>query len=203
MTDPRLERWVERLVATRGLTAPTDFESAWRLHVDDSLAALELIDQGPVVDVGSGGGAPGLALAAMLPDVSFVLLESSRWKCDVLRECASAFPNVEVVCARAEEHGRGEGRDFYAVAVARALAPPPVAVEWCLPLVRVGGRLVLFAGDRADRGTSAASALGGSGPTVVDVLGSKGKRLLVYEKVSATPEQFPRRPGQARKRPLT
>ncbi len=202
MIDPRLERWVELLVATRGLTAPTDFEAAWRLHVEDSLVALDLIDSGPVVDVGSGGGAPGLPLAAMLPGVSFILLESAHWKCDVLRESASPFPNVGVVCARAEEHGRGAGRDAYAVALARALAPPPVAVEWCLPLVQVGGRFILFAGEKAEQAAGPAAMLGSGAPSVVRVPGSEGKCLLVYEKISPTPDRFPRRPGVARKRPL-
>lgn len=180
-----------------------DFEPAWRLHVEDSLTALELIEEGPVVDVGSGGGSPGLPLAAALPGLHFVLLESIQWKCDALRDDAAAFPNVEVVCARAEEHGREAGRDAYGTALARALAPPPVAVEWCLPLVRPGGRLVLYAGSRADRAEAAARALGADGPDVVEVPASGGKCLLVYEKLTPTPERFPRRAGQARKRPLS
>ena len=93
-------------------------------------------DAGPVIDVGSGGGSPGLPLAASLPGLRFDLLESSGRKCAFLSAAASDFPNVEVICARAEEHARVGGRDAYAVVLARALAPQAVAAEWCLPLVR-------------------------------------------------------------------
>lgn len=201
--DPRLERWLARLVATPGLTSLSKLEEARRLHVDDALAARDLIEEGPVADVGSGGGSPGLPLAAALPHLAFVLVESSRRKCAFLRETARDFPNVSVVCARAEDHGRGAGREAYAVVLARALAPPAVAVEWCLPLVRASGVLVLYAG-AADE-TAAASAariVGGAAPRVVLVAGWERKRLLVFRKLEPTPERFPRRPGAARKRPL-
>jgi len=198
-----VERWLAALLATPGLTAIRDPDDARRVHVDDALAALELVGEGPVVDVGSGGGSPGIPLAAARPELRFVLLEATGKKCAFLRRWAGELPNAEVVCARAEEHAAGEGRDAYATAVARALAPPPVAVEWCLPLVRPGGRLVLYAGEDDDRaGARAAELVAGRLVRAVPVPGSERRRLLVFEKTGATPERFPRRPGAAKKRPL-
>ena len=198
-----MERWLAALLATPGLTAIRDPDEARRVHVDDALAALELVVEGPVVDVGSGGGSPGIPLAAARPELRFALLEATGKKCAFLRRWAAELPNAEVVCARAEEHAAGEGRDAYAIALARALAPPPVAVEWCLPLVRPGGRLVLYAGEEDDRAAAGASEqVAGRLADVVPVPGSKRRRLLVFEKTGATPERFPRRPGAARKRPL-
>ena len=108
-----------------------------------------------------------------------------------------------MVCARAEEHGRAEGRDAYGTAVAQALAPPPVALEWCLPLVRPGGRLILLAGDvDAEAAAMVAAKVGGGPPELVPLPGSERRSLLVVPKLEATPDRFPRRPGVARKRPL-
>ena len=198
-----MERWLAALLATPGLTAIRDPDEARRVHVDDALAALELVVEGPVVDVGSGGGSPGIPLAAARPELRFALLEATGKKCAFLRRWAAELPNAEVVCARAEEHAAGEGRDAYAIALARALAPPPVAVEWCLPLVRPGGRLVLYAGEDDERAAAAAAEqVAGRLADVVPVPGSERRRLLVFEKTGATPERFPRRPGAARKRPL-
>jgi 16S rRNA (guanine527-N7)-methyltransferase len=197
-----LERWLEALLATPGLTAIGDPEEARRVHVDDALAAVSLLEDGPLVDVGSGGGSPGLPLAWARPDLDVVLVESSRRKCEFLERVAGDFPNVSVVRARAEEHGRGAGRDAYATAVARALAPPQVAAEWCLPLVRPGGVLVLYAGEQSLGLDRVAEAIGATGPEEVAVAGSTRRRLLVFRKVEPTPERFPRRTGAARKRPL-
>ncbi len=203
MSDPRLERWLAALLAAPGLTSISDPVEGRRLHVDDALAAAPLVECGPVVDVGAGGGSPGIPLAAARPDLEFHLLEARAAKCAFLREAAREFPNVSVVCARAEEYGRGPGRDAYGVAVARALAVPPVAVEWCLPLVRPGGRLVLYTGETDEvLAAEAAVLLAARLREVVPVAGSRGRRLLVFEKLEATPARFPRRPGAARKRPL-
>jgi 16S rRNA (guanine527-N7)-methyltransferase len=199
---PSLDRWLEQLLATPGLTAIGDPEEARRVHVDDALAAVPLLEDGPLVDVGSGGGSPGLPLAWARPDLDVVLLEASRRKCAFLERAARDFTNVSVVCARAEEHGRGPGRDAYATAVARALAPPPVAAEWCLPLVRPGGVLVLYAGAASPGLDRVAAALGAGGPEEVAAEDSERRRLLVFRKLEPTPERFPRRPGVARKRPL-
>ncbi|MGH3142334.1 MAG: RsmG family class I SAM-dependent methyltransferase, partial [Gaiellales bacterium] len=149
---------------------------------------------GPIVDVGSGGGSPGIPLAAALPDRKVTLLEASARKAAFLEGIAASFPNVEVFRGRAEE----QGVDVYGIAVARALAPPPVAAEWCLPLVHRGGGVVLYAGPTADLEAVArvAATVGGGEPELA-------AGVIVIPKVSPTPPGFPRRPGMARKRPLT
>lgn len=200
--DPRLEEWLRGLVSTPGLTAFTDLEEARRVLLTDALAGRELVERGPLVDVGSGGGSPGIPLAAVLPEIQVVLLESNGKKCDFLRAQSAAFANVTVVCARAEEHGRGVGRDAYGTAVAQALAPPAVALEWCLPLVAVGGRAVLYTGGPGPGLERVAARLGGGAPRVQAVPGSERRHLVVVEKLEPTPEEFPRRPGAAKKRPL-
>ncbi len=148
---------------------------------------------GTIVDVGSGGGAPGIPLAWALPGREVVLLEATRRKCDFLDSAARAFPNVTVVCGRAEE----QPPDSYGVAVAKALAPPPVALEWCLTLVSPGGAAVLLVGPSADvpAVARAAAQLGGGKPEA-------HPGILVVEKIAPTPPGFPRRMGVARKRPL-
>ena len=108
--------------------------------VDDALRALDLVRsfEGPVVDVGSGGGSPGLPIAYALPDRDVTLLEAERRKCDFLERFVP--PNARVVWGRAEE----QTTDSYGVVLAKALAQPATAVEWCLPLVRVGAAAVLW-----------------------------------------------------------
>jgi 16S rRNA (guanine527-N7)-methyltransferase len=193
--DARLERWLAALVATPGLTSVRDRAEARRVHLDDSLAAVDAVHRfsGPIVDVGSGGGAPGIPLAVALPDREVTLLEANGRKCAFLREIARELPNVTVVHGRAEE----QEPDRFGVAVAKALAQPPVAAEWCLPLVAPGGAAVLFVGPSADlvAVTRVSSRLGG-GPA------EPLPGLLVLEKLDPTPPGFPRRPGVAKKRPL-
>jgi 16S rRNA (guanine527-N7)-methyltransferase len=192
--DKRLRRWISDLLATPGLTAIRDPEEAWRVHVEQSLTAGPLVGEldGPIVDVGSGGGAPGLPLALAFPDREVTLLESNGRKAAFLEHVAAEFPNVRVERARAEEH-----HETYGVAVAKALAPPPVAVELCLPLVREGGAAILFVGPSADPAAVAAVAekLGGGPPET-------HTGLFAIPKVAPTPPGFPRRPGMAAKRPL-
>lgn len=200
--DTRLEEWLRGLVSTPGLTSLTDLEEARRVLLDEALAGRALVERGPLVDVGSGGGSPGIPLAAVLPEIQVVLLESNSRKCDFLRMHTMAFANLSVVCARAEEHGRDAGRDVYGTAVARALAPPAVALEWCLPLVAVGGRAVLYTGEPGSGLERVSARLGGGTPCVQAVAGFERRHLVVVEKLEPTPDEFPRRPGVARKRPL-
>ena len=189
-----IDRWLADLVATPGLTAVSG-EEARRVHVEESLAALPVVQRfdGPIVDVGSGGGAPGIPLAHALPGREVTLLEATRRKCDFLERWARELPNARVVCGRAEE----QPVDSWGVAVAKALAPPPVAAEWCLPLVEPGGAVVLYVGPtaQADRVALVAEQLAAE-------LEESPPGLLVLRKLGPTPPGFPRRPGVARKRPL-
>jgi 16S rRNA (guanine527-N7)-methyltransferase len=195
VTDPRLDAWLSALIETPGLTAIRGRDEARRRHVDDSLAGLELVRafEGTIVDVGSGGGAPGIPLAAAMPGREVTLLEASERKCAFLERVAADFPNVRVVRGRAEE----QEPDRYGVAVAKALAEPPVAAEWCLPLARPGGGVVLWVGPSADAGRVARVA-----GRLAAELADCPPGFLVLRKLGPTPAGFPRRPGLARKRPL-
>jgi 16S rRNA (guanine527-N7)-methyltransferase len=159
------------------------------------MAAVEVVARfgGPIVDVGSGGGAPGLPLAAALAEREVTLLEANGRKCMFLRQAAREFPNVTVVQGRAED----QETERFGVAVAKALAPPPVAAEWCLPLVVAGGAVVLYVGRSADVAhvDRVSSRLGGGAAEQLP-------GLLVLDKLEPTPPGFPRRPGVAKKRPL-
>ena len=190
-----IERWLAELVATPGLTSVAGAE-ARRVHLDESLAALETVQrfEGPIVDVGSGGGAPGIPLADALPGREVTLLEATRRKCEFLERWLVELPNLRVVCGRAEE----QSLDAWGVAVAKALAPPPVAAEWCLPLVAPGGAALLYVGPtaQADRVAQVAGLL------AAELEPDSPPGLLVLRKLGPTPPRFPRRPGVARKRPL-
>jgi len=161
--------------------------------LDDSLRGTELVArfEGPIVDVGSGGGAPGIPLAHALPDRDVVLLEAERRKCEFLEQWVPS--NARVLWGRAEE----QELDWAGVAVAKALAQPPTAVEWCLPLVREGGAVVLWVGPTADAARVAAVAQRVGGELTDSPAG-----FLVVRKVAPTPAGFPRRTGVAKKRPL-
>ena len=188
-----LEGWLAAVVATPGLTALRDPVRARAVLLDDALRALPLVErfEGPLVDVGSGGGSPGIPLSAALPQREVTLLEAERRKCDFLERHAP--PNARVVRGRAEE----QPLEAWGVALAKALARSPVAAEWCLPLVREGGAALLWIGGKADLAAlgRASALLGGGEPELHE-------GIAVLRKVAPTPDGFPRRAGVAKKRPL-
>jgi 16S rRNA (guanine527-N7)-methyltransferase len=190
-----LDRWLEAVLATPGLTALRDPAEARRVLLDDALRAVPHVaaESGPVVDVGSGGGTPGIPLAAALLDREVTLLEAEQRKCDFLETWTAELPNLRVVWGRAEE----QSIEQFGVAVAKALAHPPTAAEWCLPLVREGGAAILWVGPTAELARVAAAA-----ERLAASVESAEAGLVVLRKLGPTPPGFPRRPGVARKRPL-
>lgn len=193
-------------------TAIRDPRRALADHLADSLVALELDVvrlAREAVDIGSGAGLPGLALAIALPAARFVLLESATRKCAFLERAVAecSVQNATVVCARAEAWPAGIAR--HDLVMARAVAPLDVVAEYAAPLLRMGGTLVAWRGRRdgvaEGAAARAAARLGLDRPDVRAVkpyAEAQNRHLYLMSKVMETPSGFPRRPGMAVKRPL-
>lgn len=193
----------------QNLTRITDPGAALERHLIDSLLGATLpavsASSGPIADVGSGIGFPGLALAAVFPDRAVHLIESEKRKAEWLSRAAADFPNVRVVPERSEDLAR-RCRGEFSLAVARALGPAPVALELCAPLVGADGHVVLWRSGPADDPAAgpAADALGFTAPQIHPYAPFPGadRHYAVYARREPTPSRFPRRPGRAAKQPL-
>lgn len=194
------------------LTRITDRAAAEVQHVGDSLTLLPFLPAGEfrVADVGSGGGVPGIPLAIARPDARVMLVESTKKKAAFLRAAVAELElaNVAVSEWRAEDVGRSNSRETFDVAVARAVATLDWLAEWCLPLVRPGGKLLAMKGVRAGAEVPAAAAairlLGGGGPVVhaVALPGTAHRVIVEVPKRSRTNDRFPRPATQAKGKPL-
>lgn len=205
-----------------GVTAVAGYEQVQQRHFLESLAlAAALLEGGlldgssalSVLDLGAGGGFPGLPIKLLLPNLALTLLESSRRKGDFLREVVESLEleGVEVITSRAEELGRQEGyRERFDLVVARAVAPLGVLLELALPLLRLGGSLATPKGGRAQAEVEAAgpalSILGGAviweRPLKVPDAVHR-QTLVVVQKTGSTPDRYPRKAGMPKKRPLS
>jgi 16S rRNA (guanine527-N7)-methyltransferase len=198
------------------LTAIKERDEAWRRHVIDSLTLLpgfEHVQPGAkVIDVGSGGGLPGVPLAIALPDNQFTLLEATGKKARFLEETARALNlnNVRVVNDRAETVGQNRAhREQYDVAVCRAIGPMRELLEYTLPLVKLGGRVLAMKGPKAEQeleeAADAMATLGAGDVKVFDAYPEGfGVNTVIVSliKERPTPRQFPRLPGVPRHEPL-
>lgn len=186
------------------VTSVRDPAAAWELHVADALTALDLVVRlapSTVIDVGSGGGSPGIPIA-IAAGIDVTLLEASAAKCDFLRRATAGLGLAcPILHDRSEEYARGVGREAFDLALARALAPPPAAAELCLPLVRVGGSVLLWTADTDVEVLDRVAAEVGGG-VAEQIAVRRNRRLILLAKRAPTPERFPRRPGMAVKRPL-
>jgi 16S rRNA (guanine527-N7)-methyltransferase len=202
-------------------TAPSavrDPDAAWRVHVADSLTALEveeLRSADRIADIGSGAGFPGLPLAAALPQADVELIESIGRRCEFMRRAirhAGIF-TARVVCERAETWAARPppdgGRESHGAATARAVGRLSTLAELASPLLAVGGVLVAWKGRRdADEESELERAAEALAIEPVEIrwvgpyAGSRHRHLHVLRKSGPTPSNLPRRPGMAKKRPL-
>jgi 16S rRNA (guanine527-N7)-methyltransferase len=215
--DPRARAALRKVLDLLGedrasLSSVTD-ERAWRVHVEDSLAGLEvpeLAAAARIADIGSGAGFPGFVLAAALPAAQVDLIESIGRKCDFMRRAieVSGIANARVLEARSEELAAGASRESYDVAAARAVGRLSTLAELASPLLRENGVLVAWKGkrdpDEEVQLSRAAERLAMRSEQILDVgdrAGSQHRHLHVLRKSGPTPTDLPRRAGMAKKRP--
>ena len=187
-----------RLTGTRGV------DEIYALQVLDCIESVKYLpESGSVIDVGSGGGLPGIVWAVYRPNLRVVLLDSINKKCEAVREIVSSLglANVEVICERSEDFARTH-REVYDIAGAKALASAGVTCELLSPLVKVGGSIITFKGERVHDEISDVKdqwgRLGLSKPEL-NFYGDSGsnKCLVIWKKLRACPRDFPRRTGLA------
>jgi 16S rRNA (guanine527-N7)-methyltransferase len=195
------------------LTRITDRHAAEVQHVGDSLTLLGYLPAGAfrLADVGSGGGVPGIPLAIARPDAQVVLIESTRKKAVFLRQTAEALElkNVTVLDSRVEDVGQGMHRERFDVVVVRAVATMNWLAEWCLPLLKIGGKMLAMKGQRITEelpmATLAIRRLGGAPAVVhkVELPGSDHRVIAEIVKTQRTDALFPRPATVAKGRPIS
>ena len=216
---PLLERHAALIEAAAGRVRVTSVprEEVVARHYAESLEALRIVlaampaPPALVSDVGSGGGFPGAVVAAVLPETVVHLVEPLKKRARLLEELTAelGLANVTVHPLRAEEAGRGPLRDATDLVVARAVAALPVLVEYLAPLARSVGTVAAIKGSGAQtevtEAAAALDALGCANPRIAPMRPavSETMRVVLLDKLGATPERFPRRPGIPEKRPLT
>jgi 16S rRNA (guanine527-N7)-methyltransferase len=212
----QLDRYIDLLLEANqrmNLTRIADRAAAEVQHVGDALTVLPFLPKETfrLVDVGSGGGVPGVILAIARPDAKVVLLEATKKKAAFLQEVVTKLElaNVKVLPERAETAARGELRESRDVAVARAVGAMDFLVEWCLPLVKKGGVMLAMKGarivDELPAAKRAINLLGGGNPTVhpVDLPGTEHRVIVEIRKLGRTDVRYPRDPTVAKGKPLS
>ena len=191
------------------LTGPSDEEILWNDHLVDCAYALPMIpSKGRLIDVGTGGGLPGMVWAICRPDLEVTLLDSISRKCKLVEKMAIALglKNVNVVCSRSEDYSK-DNREKFDIASARAVCSAGILAEYLSPFIRVGGHAVAMKGPKVKEELSLIKdnkwrTLGFSVPALTSyTLNDMERYLLVWTKKLPAQKGFPRRPGMAEKYP--
>lgn len=211
----RLQAYLHALLEKNqhmNLTAVRDWDEAWTRHILDSLMLVPALPEtGRFLDVGTGGGLPGIPVAIALPGLEVTLLEATTKKCRFLEEVVAllGLTNVRVLNARAETAGRDPAvRETFDFCTARAVGALPILLEITLPFLKVGGQLVAMKGTQAEEEASASghalNCLGGGKPLIrrFDHPALPGACLVRVAKVKPTPPGYPRAPGKPASDPL-
>jgi 16S rRNA (guanine527-N7)-methyltransferase len=205
-----LQEWNQRFNLT-AVRSPEGIETTLFLNSLTCAVATGDLSGQRLVDVGTGAGFPGLPLKILCPALDLTLVDSAGKKAEFLRQVVAdlGLTHVEVLVARAEELGQDPAqRESYDWAVARAVAPLAVLVEYLLPLCRLGGTALAQKGIQVESEVASAQAaitiLGGGGPTVIPVQlpQEESSYLVTIKKELPTPSDYPRRIGVPSKRPL-
>lgn len=194
------------------LTRIVDRAQAEVHHIADSLTLLPHLPAGPIkiIDIGSGGGVPAIPIAIARADVTVTLVESTKKKAIFLREAAQALPlpNVKVIDQRAEDVGQGPQRESFDIATARAVASMDWLAEWCLPLVKKGGKMLAMKGQRITEelptARRAINILAGAEPVVhpVALPGTEHHVIVEVRKLGTTEKKYPRPATIAKGKPI-
>jgi 16S rRNA (guanine527-N7)-methyltransferase len=202
------------------LTAITDPNEAWTRHILDSLTLVPVIvsltESGAggtgvspvrIIDIGSGGGLPGIPLAITLPDIQFTLVEATGKKARFLEEVARQLElsNVQVVSDRAETIGQDHVnyRERFDVVLARAVGRLPVLLELTVPLAKVEGHVLAMKGTKAaEEIEESKRALHLLHAHVIDSIATPTGTLVIIQKMRKTPRNYPRAPGEPKRSPL-
>lgn len=195
------------------LTGITEFSDVVVKHFIDSMlpftgnfGVAAPAERESFIDVGTGAGFPALPLLILRPDLMGTLCDSLQKRCDYLEKvCGLLGIKAEVIHARSEELGR-QRRGEFDFATARAVAAMPVLCEYCLPFVKVGGRFIALKSVNEDvsAAENAVKALGGEIGSVTDYKLPNGddRRVVIINKIAATPKTYPRLAGKIKKNPL-
>lgn len=211
----KLSRYLDLLTVGNermNLTRIVSREDAEAGHIGDALTLLPYIpaEAHRVADIGSGGGVPGIVLAIVRSDLHVTMIESTQKKARFLEETAEALglTNVAVIDKRAEDVGQSGARGTFDVAVARAVGELVWLAEWCLPLVRKGGRVLAMKGrkvlDEMAATRRAMRVLGGGEPVVhpVELPGAEHHVIVQIDKIKPTELRYPRPATLAKGNPL-
>ena len=210
LTD-KFFKYYEHLVETNrkfNLTAITEMSDVITKHFADSLLPLQadIIPQNAhCADVGTGAGFPGVPLAMIRPDIKMTLIDSLKKRLTFLDEVAeiAGIGNCETVHSRAEDHAKSGNREKYDIVFSRAVSRLATLTELCLPLVKVGGKMIALKSRSAEEELAEAQKvielLGGKAEPIY---GTEERNLVIITKVAPTPPIYPRKAGTPEKFPI-
>lgn len=210
----QFEKYYQYLVEENekfNLTAITEMKDVAIKHFLDSvLGAVEIPQNANVIDVGTGGGFPGVPLKILRPDIKITLLDSLQKRVNFLKEVVKmlGLENVECVHARAEDYAK-EKREKFDISLSRAVASVPTLSEYLIPFVKVGGKVIMYKSQKADEelaeGQKAIKTFGGNVDKIIpfklEEVESE-RNIVVIKKIAKTPPKYPRGKNQPKTNPI-
>lgn len=201
--------WNEKI----NITAIKDPSEFMKKNILDSLTLVgykQIEGADRILDLGTGGGYPGLPLAINYPNKSFVLADAVKKKLSVIDDIAKKLEisNVSTLHGRAEDLAKDmQYRDAFDLVVSRAVANMATLSEWALPFVKPGGWFAAYktedAYDEIAAANKAIESLGGKLRSIEAPISTDSRHVLVFvEKLVETPKRFPRKPNEAKKNPI-